>query len=179
MLPNRPGTGRRSWAEDGASMFEYVLLVTLIAMAGIGGLIYLGKGSASPARAANNAALGVSGGSVGVSGGTPPSATWCTSGNSGCTDTIEVGGGEQYINFWATGGVSPYSYTLKGAPDFLTFQDLDRTAGKGQVAVQPPTGCSQAGTTYSNIAIVVTDSANPAKVGQLTFSLTVVKGSSC
>jgi hypothetical protein len=97
--------------ERGATILEYVLLVALVAMASAGALVYLGRGSASPGRAANNAAIGVSGGDGGSSGATP-TTTWCASSASGCT--LEAGVGDpKTINFWATGGIPPYNYSLR------------------------------------------------------------------
>ena len=45
--------------EDGVSVLEYVLLVALVAMVSCGTLMYLGRGSGSPAGVANNVANNV------------------------------------------------------------------------------------------------------------------------
>jgi Flp pilus assembly pilin Flp len=163
---------RRFRGEDGASLFEYVLLLALVTMVAVGSLVYLGQGSGSAAHVANNVSIGLSGG-AGTSPA-PPATDWCTSSSHGCFDTIGING-QQVVHFWASGGATPYSYSLSGAPDFVTLEDLDSTGGTGEVVIQP-TSCSDAGT-YSDIAIVVTGSGSLPANGQLTFSLNVSKGS--
>ncbi len=164
----------RRYPEDGVSLLEYVLLVTLVAMAAVGSLLYLGQAASSPAHAANHVALGVSG-SPGAPGGSASSGSpaWCTDGASGCSDDIPVNG-QQVIHFWATGGTPPYSYALTGAPPFMSLDSNNQ-----EVVIQP-TNCAQDMGTYNGIAIVVSDSAKPQDTGQLVFSLTVVsKGATC
>jgi hypothetical protein len=202
-----PESKRRDRSEDGVSILEYVLLVALVAMLSVGALLYLGRSSSTPARVANNVAdnVGTSGASsaaagansttgnggndpAGNAGNDPansPTTTsvgsgttsavkvWCTSGQAGCSDPMYMNGQAEYIHFWASGGVQPYTYKLAGAPPFMSLDSAQR-----EIVVQP-TDCAQDVGTYSGISIVVTDSASPPNTGQLDFSLTVAKGSSC
>jgi len=164
----------RRYSEDGISLIEYVLLVTLVAMVAVGSLLYLGRSTSSPAHAASHVALGVSG-SPGAPGGSAHSGSpaWCTAGATNCSDAIPVNG-QQVIHFWASGGTPPYSYALTGAPPFMSLD-----SNSEEVLIQP-TNCAQDVGTYNGITIVVTDSATPQDSGQLVFSLTVTStGSSC
>jgi hypothetical protein len=151
-------------------MLEYVLLVALVAAASTGALVYLGRGSASPSHLVQQAAveLGGRGGSA-VSTG----SEWCSSAATGCSDQLSAGN-NQTIDFWASGGLSPYSYSLSNAPSFVSLRDLDAAGGKGEAVVEP--SCSDVGT-YNHISIVVQDSSTPPSKGTLTFSLTVATGS--
>jgi hypothetical protein len=175
--------GRRSEGRRydlGASIFEYVLLVAVIALAATGGLVYLGK---SPARqlssAAGQVALGAApagtssslpageGGSGGeAAGGGAGGTPWCSSSGGNCAATVAVGE-QRVITFWATGGTEPYTYRLQGGPGFVT---LDR---QDQQIVVLPTTCSEGGTAYPAISLVVTDSSVPPLTGTLTFSVSV------
>ncbi|MGH9104413.1 MAG: hypothetical protein ACRDZX_00980 [Acidimicrobiales bacterium] len=149
------------------SVLEYVLLVGLVAMASVGALMYVGESSGSPSHVANQAALGVSGDDGGGPGGAK--GTWCSSGDTACTDSIAAGG-QQVVHFWASGGTGSYRYSLAGAPAFVALD-----AGAGDVDIRP--SCAQPPGAYDGISIVVTDSSG--HVGKLTFSLTVSKGASC
>ena len=67
-LAPRPWTRQRwrRYPEDGVSLLEYVLLVTLVAMAAVGSLLYLGQAASSPARCGQPRGAGglrISGGS--------------------------------------------------------------------------------------------------------------------
>jgi hypothetical protein len=154
------------------TIFEYVLLVSLISLVAVGALLYLGQGSRSAAHVADSVAVVVSGGQ----GTSPGSAAtdWCTSTSSGCHDTVDIGE-PQVITFWASAGTSPYLYSLSHAPVFMTLDNLDPSAGKGQLDIKP-TSCADTGT-YHDVAIVVKDSGDPPQDGQLTFSLTVASSS--
>ncbi len=164
----------RSWGEDGVSILEYVLLVSLVALVGVGALLYLGRSSASPGHAANAVAVGVSGG-AGTSPG-PRSRVWCTTSSSDCTDAVSTGD-QQVVSFWVTAGTPDYSFQLgHRVPGFVTLQDVDKVAGTGKVIIEPKS-CAEAGT--YDIALLVTDAATPPGSGQLSFSLTVSKSSTC
>ena len=49
----------RLYTEEGVSVLEYALLVALVAMVATGSLLFLGRGSASPAHVVNNVASNV------------------------------------------------------------------------------------------------------------------------
>jgi hypothetical protein len=155
-----------------------VLLVSLVAMICCGSLLYFGRGSASPARVANNVgnnvsvaqdnALGASAGSAsGTSGGTP----WCTSAESSCTDSVAINGQPEYIQFTATGGTRIYTYQLQGTvPSFVT-----PNWPAHEITIEPE-DCTQDPGTYK-VVLVVTDSAG--NTGVLNFTLSVSTGSAC
>jgi hypothetical protein len=150
-------------------MLEYVLLVALVAAVSTSALAYLGRGTASPSHLVHQAAVELGG--SGVSAGSPGSE-WCSSAATGCNDQLSAGN-NQTIAFWASGGVSPYSYSLSNAPSFVSLQDLDAADGKGEALVGP--SCPDVGT-YNNISIVVQDSSTPPSKAMLTFSLTIASG---
>lgn len=158
--------------EDGVSILEYVLLVALVAMVATGTLLYLGRGSASPSHVANNVGNNVSVGQNGSQGGagsspigvSPSDTYWCTSGQSNCTDPIQVSGTEQ-IQFTLSGGTAPYSYTLQGQQSFMSLDSAKR------IINIHPNSCTDAGN-YA-ISLIVTDSATPPDTGTLTFTLDV------
>jgi hypothetical protein len=167
------------WTEDGVSTLEYVLLVALVAMIAFGSLVYLGRGSGSPAHVANNVGDNVSGGAAasgagdplaGTSTGTPVKA-WCASGESGCTDPMEMNGQTEVIHFQVTGGTQPYRYQLQGSvPTFVIPDWPDQ-----EISVQPD-NCKDDPGAY-DISLVVTDSTGAT--GQLNFTLNVATGSLC
>jgi Flp pilus assembly pilin Flp len=157
--------------EDGVSILEYVLLVALVAMVATGTLLYLGRGTTSPSHVANNVGDNVSVGknvSQGAAGDPPigvsADAYWCTSGQSNCTDPIQVSGTEQ-IQFTLSGGTAPYSYTLQGQQSFMSLDPAKR------IINIHPNSCKDAGN-YP-ISLTVTDSATPPDTGTLTFTLDV------
>jgi hypothetical protein len=158
--------------EDGVSILEYVLLVALVAMVATGTLLYLGRGSASPSHVANNVVNNVSVGQNGSQGGggsspigvSPSDTYWCTSGQSNCTDPINVSGTEQ-IQFTLSGGTAPYSFTLQGQQSFMSLDPV-----KHIINIHP-SSCKEAGN-YP-ISLIVTDSATPPDTGTLTFTLDV------
>jgi hypothetical protein len=151
-------------------MLEYVLLVALVAALSASALAYLGRGTTSPSHLVHQTAveLGSGGVSAGSAGG-----EWCSSTATDCDDQVSAGT-EQTIDFWASGGSSPYSYSLSNAPNFVSLQDLDAAGGKGEAAVGP--SCLDVGT-YNNISIIVQDSSTPPSKATLTFSLTIASGS--
>jgi Flp pilus assembly pilin Flp len=165
--------------EDGVSTLEYVLLVALVAMIALGSLVYLGSGSGSPAHVANNVGNNVSGDAAasgagapiaGTSTGTPVKA-WCASGESGCTDPMEMNGQTEVIHFQVTGGTQPYTYQLQGSvPPFVIPDWPDQ-----KITVQPD-NCKDDPGAY-DISLVVTDSTGAT--GQLNFTLNVATGSLC
>ncbi len=153
---------RRAAGDRGASLLEYVLLLALVAMAGVGSLIYLGNGSSSASHVANQVAIG-------LNNATPSSADWCTSSSDGCTLSV-VAQGSKYIFLTAGGGTPPYAYSLQDAPAFLSLDGA-------MVTISPAcsdAGVSSTGRTYTGITIVATDSTG--KTGDLSFSLTVKPG---
>jgi len=169
----RPGAGKvvvdvssalprglwRPGAETGATLFEYVLLLAVVALASAGALIYFGHSAASPARQLKSVERAVS------LGGSQSGALWCASDGTGpCTMTVAVGT-QKTINFWASGGVAPYSYSLKKNPGFLTLYS------QANEIVVHPTSCPPGGPTYSGLTLLVTDGAQ--ETGELTFSVTV------
>jgi hypothetical protein len=130
-------------------MLEYVLLVALVAAASIGALVYLGRGSASPSHLVHQAAVELgSGGGPAVS----PGSEWCSSAATGCSDHVSAGN-NQTIDFWASGGLSPYSYSLSNAPSFVSLRDLDAAGGKGEAAVGP--SCPDVGTHHRHRLVLV------------------------
>ncbi len=174
---------RRCRTEDGVSILEYVLLVALVAMIAAGTLVYLGRGSASPGHVANNVGNNVavgdnmlqvgSGAAVGGGSTGTPGPAWCASGQTDCTDPMAMNGQTEVIHFWASGGTSPYSYTLEGQQPFMT---LDPTAREITIA---PTNCFQDLGKYS-LSLIVQDSAKPTpNTGRLDFTLQVDAGSLC
>jgi hypothetical protein len=189
--PRREVKGRCS-SEDGVSVLEYVLLVTLVAMICCGALIYLGRGSASPAHAANDAgndvvsatnlASGGVGDALGGSGGAAASPldgtqsrasveAWCTSGETGCRDPMLMNGQSEIIHFWATGGSGMYSYQLQGSVPPFVVPDWPNH----EITVSP-TDCASDPGTYA-VSLVVSDTAGDT--GTLDFTLTVSAGSLC
>ena len=185
--PDRPFSG-----EDGVSLLEYVLLVALVAMVCCGALIFLDRGSASPAHAANDVANDVVSASGApseglrdtVSGSADGAATsfdrastgspvkaWCTSGQSGCTDPMLINGQAELIHFWVKGGSGTYSYQLRGSvPPFVKPDWPDH-----EIAIEPR-DCRDDPGTYA-ISLVVLDSAGDT--GTLNFTLNVDPGSLC
>ncbi len=172
-----PAAAARDRREAGASLLEYVLLVALVAAMGAGALAYLGRSNANFTRAGSAVSVGASDqpGAPG-SPGPPGSTSWCTSGRSGCSDTVVSGSG-QVISFTASGGTAPYHYSLRGNPTFVNLSDLDPATGKGEIVVSPPT-CAQA-QDYGAVTLVVTGSGLPAGRGVLSFSLSVSRAPGC
>lgn len=155
-----------SRGEAGVAILEYVLLVAFVALVGTAALVYFGGTAASPANQLDNAASAVGVGGY-TSGGQGP-APWCKSGEAGCTVYLSAGGYET-IDFSPTGGVAPYTYSLRNAPSFLTLE-----AREAKIMVGPascPTGSSVGSYTYAGVSLLVTDSANQS--GQLTFAVAV------
>ena len=119
---------RDRFREDGVSILEYVLLVALVAMVATGTLLYLGRGSGQPIACGEqrrqqcvfgqNGARGVP--AARQSACRPSDTYWCTSGQSNCTDPIDVSGTEQ-IQFTLSGGTAPYSFTLQGQQSFMSL----------------------------------------------------------
>jgi hypothetical protein len=173
-LAYRGKGGHRSQGDDGVSILEYALLVTLVALVAAGSLLYLGRGPSRVARhvgynvaVADNSAAGGSGDPLnGTSSGTPPVKYWCTSGQSSCTDPIDVSQTET-VHFWVSGGVPPYAYTLEGQPSFVSLDAPDREINIA------PTNCTSDPGTYS-VSLIVHDSATPTpNTGTLSFTLNV------
>jgi Flp pilus assembly pilin Flp len=176
-----PTSGRRQRRnEDGVTMLEYILLVALVAMLAFGSLVYLGRGNGSPASVVNNVGNVAEGGdptasqygesSSGASGDTAVKA-WCTTGQTGCTDPMDMNGQTEVITFQVSGGTGGYAYQLTGnVPPFVTHDWAEQT-----VTIRP-TNCEQDVGTY-DISLVVTD--NAGDTGQLNFTLNVAPGSLC
>lgn len=142
---------------------EYVLVVAVVALGAIGALVYFGGTNAGLAHE-----IKTSGNAIALGAGPGPKA-WCTNRESGCRVSVPIGGGAT-INFSATGGTKPYSFSLENAPRFLTLDSRDHT-----VLVEPrscPPG-SIGSYTYNGVTLLVTDSARPPGHGRLRFSVVV------
>ena len=183
--PARLRSRRGEWplGDAGAAILEYVLLLALVALVAIGGLVYLGRSSASHARQTGNAVREVAlrGSARDDRNGQGPKS-WCSSGKSGCELTVAVGG-QEVISFWVTGtGAGPYSYSLYTAsrdgaegsvPAFLKLYSQEQKVYVEPTQASCPPGAGRS-YTYSGITLLAADRATPPDTGQLTFSVRVM-----